>query len=133
MIALVFALYMNGWIAPVSADEGLIIEPVTPAESAEATSDSASDTTSRTHGESAGRAAPDPAIGQSVTDQGSLVDEKAGTWDVEYFAVFYGPGLQNPSAYTPTAFGGKDIAHPVTLRNFIGAGYNITDQIAVTP
>jgi hypothetical protein len=106
MIALVAALIFTGVTAPAYAEDGLIIEPV----------------------------AANEVPPQVTTDDNAVGEkEKAGTFDVEYFAIFYGPGLQNPSAYTPTPYGQKDLVHPVALRNFIGAGYNVTDEIAVTP
>jgi hypothetical protein len=68
------------------------------------------------------------ASGSTLSDDGL-----AGELSAEFFAVFYGPSIGKPSAYQPTPYGEKDIEHPVVLRNFLGVGYNVTDEIAITP
>jgi hypothetical protein len=50
-----------------------------------------------------------------------------------YANLFYGPSIVSPtSRYQPSPNGTVDRTRPVSLRNFIGLGYNFTDQITLT-
>jgi hypothetical protein len=147
MLALVAALFLSASAETARATDDLVIEPVSPSEQAQEEAQSAAeaqnaagdaaDGTATEPGAEPGIAGPGGSAAAGAHDvaaQSSVADrEIPGSWDVEYFAIFYGPSLQSPSAYQPTAYGGKDFSHPVVLRNFLGVGYNITDQIAVTP
>ena len=81
------------------------------------------------------------AIGESVSENTSInanVSETAqpgvaGKISVNYFALLFGPGIQNSTSYQPTIHGQPDLANPILIKNYLGAGYNISNDIAVTP
>lgn len=52
---------------------------------------------------------------------------------IQYHGIFFGPALKNPNAYQPTPTGGRDSNFPVQFKNFLGMGYQLSDQIAITP
>jgi hypothetical protein len=61
--------------------------------------------------------------------------EETQTISANYFALFYGPGVQGGNFdYQPSPTGGgSDPTRPVTLKNFLGVSYNLTDKLAITP
>lgn len=52
---------------------------------------------------------------------------------LQYYGILFGPALKKSSAYQPTPTGGIDPNFPVQIKNFLGLGYNLTDEITVTP
>jgi hypothetical protein len=58
--------------------------------------------------------------------------EYTPSFNVNYSAIFFGPALKGPRSYQPTISGDIDLDRPVVLKNFIGVGYNITNDIAIT-
>lgn len=52
---------------------------------------------------------------------------------LQYYGILFGPALKNTSAYQPTPTGGTDPNFPVQIKNFLGFGYNLTDEITITP
>jgi len=73
------------------------------------------------------------ARSEATTEVGGSEDTRAGTFNAGYFAIFYGPGIQSPSAYQPTPYGAKDLDRPILLKNFASVSYNVTSEIAITP
>ncbi len=53
-------------------------------------------------------------------------------FSANYFAIFYGPGLQNPSSLQPSPDGTPDPDKPVHLKNFFTVGYNINESMGIS-
>lgn len=51
---------------------------------------------------------------------------------MNYFGLFYGPSVQNPTSYQPSGNAEPDYNNPVLLKNFFGVGYYVADSIHVS-
>jgi hypothetical protein len=84
-----------------------------------------------------GDQAPPQAAGSSGVLAEAAAQENggtlAGTFAVNYFGIFYGPSVQNPSSFQPDSDGNPDPSRPLLYKNFLGLGYNISDAVAITP
>jgi hypothetical protein len=69
-------------------------------------------------------------LAEAASDSG---EQKAGTVGVNYFGIFYGPGVSNASSFQPDSNGNPDPNRPLLYKNFLGVGYRVTNEIAITP
>jgi hypothetical protein len=70
-------------------------------------------------------------LAEAASDQAA--EQKAGTVGVNYFGIFYGPGVSSPSSFQPDPNGQPDPNRPLLYKNFLGVGYRVTNEIAITP
>jgi hypothetical protein len=89
-----------------------------------------SDTTSGSGGVSQpSGSSPILAEASSESSEGN----QAGTFMANYFGIFYGPSVSDPSSYQPASDGTADTSRPLLYKNFLGLGYRITNDISITP
>lgn len=74
---------------------------------------------------------PDVVNTEYENDEGSESDF-TGRFNFNYSAVFFGPSLKNPSRFQPGPDGKPDPNLPVILKNFVGLGYNLTNEIQLS-
>jgi hypothetical protein len=70
----------------------------------------------------------------SVVDTGASefgTEESQTGISANYYAIFYGPSIQDPNGYQPTRTGVPDPDKPVLMKNFIDLGYGLSDTITV--
>jgi hypothetical protein len=63
----------------------------------------------------------------------STEGNQAGTFLANYFGIFYGPSVSDPTSFQPGSNGNPDTSRPLLYKNFLGLGYRITNDISVTP
>lgn len=72
-------------------------------------------------------------VGEAIDGEAVASEEaKIHRTFLSYFAVFYGPGIQDPGPYQPKVGGGSDRNRPVQLRNFLNLGYQLSQPVAVS-
>lgn len=50
-------------------------------------------------------------------------------FNINYYAVFFGPSLFKPSYYQPTPSGDPDLNRPVLMKNFLSLGYSFSEVV----
>ena len=75
--------------------------------------------------------------GEEIGRESVSVDEaeKTGVLDqfsVNYYGVFYGPSIQDPSSYQPNSSGVIDRTLPLLVRNYMSLTYSLSKAIAVS-
>lgn len=53
-------------------------------------------------------------------------------YSLSYFNIFYGPALKNTTSYQATPTGEVDTDRPILFKNFLTAGYHLTDDLTVS-
>jgi len=69
--------------------------------------------------------------GTSQVVQENVADEPSIPWNVNYFSIFYGPSIHNPSSYQPTPDGALDPSRPLLLKNYLTLGYDLSPDYTV--
>jgi hypothetical protein len=100
--------------------------PQTNVDSSTSPSSAAGATVQSTQGGSTGQ-----VIAEAQSNPGE--ESKAGTIGVNYYGIFYGPGVTSPSSFQPDPNGNPDPNRPLLYKNFLGVGYRLTNEIAITP
>jgi hypothetical protein len=72
-----------------------------------------------------------PILAEAASEQ--TEGNQAGTFMANYFGIFYGPSVSDPSSFQPASDGTPDPSRPLLYKNFLGLGYRITNDIAITP
>jgi len=58
--------------------------------------------------------------------------DPTGKFNLNYFAIFYGPSLKNPNSFQPSPLGVPDPDRPLILRNVLGLGYSLSELVGVS-
>lgn len=82
--------------------------------------------------ESDGAAAQgDPAAAsETVQAQDEAAPAASPIW-ANYYGIYYGTSLSDPSSYQATVDGSRDPDRPIFVKNFVTAGYDINPDISV--
>lgn len=51
---------------------------------------------------------------------------------LNYFAIFYGPSVGEPSSYQATPTGERDENRPLLVKNYLSAGYRLSDYVSAS-
>jgi hypothetical protein len=106
--------------SPVFADEAAGANNATTASDSSASSSGA-----------AQPAGSSPILAEASSE--STDGNQAGTFMANYFGIFYGPSVSDPSSFQPASDGTPDSSRPLLYKNFLGLGYRITNDISITP
>ncbi len=79
-------------------------------------------------GDSAAVVDAEPALGTVAAPTVS----KAGKFYGEYAGILYGPSVAGSSVYRPTPQGKIDRESPMFARNFMTAGYDVSDDVSIS-
>ena len=76
------------------------------------------------HGEEIGR----ETIAADDFEKGGVLDQ----FSMNYYGVFYGPSIQDPSTFQPNSSGVIDHTLPLLVRNYMSLSYSVSKVIAVS-
>ena len=80
--------------------------------------------------EQAGTSAENPYVGPLTDD--SVMPDAVSPVTLTYLGIFYGPSVKKPSSYQPDGTGAPDKSQPIFMKNFLGLGFNLSENVNVS-
>ncbi|MDR3607289.1 MAG: hypothetical protein P4M08_07910 [Oligoflexia bacterium] len=106
---------------------GLALSPAALAEDGPAPQPAATEAVAATQAQDDGGL---PGETSKVSESMSDSEATGSSFWANYYGILYGPSVSDPSSFQSTTGGQRDPNRPVFVKNFLTAGFNISDHVA---